>query len=69
MDGNEENESYIETSPLIMAKKVELILSQMYNALCNIKIGNIKGTGFFCKIVIGNYIKNGLITAFHVFNN
>lgn len=69
MEENPENESYIETSPLLTIDKVELILGQMYKAVCNIEIGNKKGTGFFCKIYLDNCTKIGLITAFHVFRS
>ena len=45
------------------------ILNQMMNCICKIKMNNIYGTGFFCKIPFENdETKNFLMTNFHILN-
>ena len=45
------------------------ILNQMINSICKIKINNVIGTGFFCKITFDeNYSMNFLMTNYRIIN-
>ena len=44
----------------------ETILNQMKNCVCKIKINQLYGTGFFCKIPYKNETMNVLMTNYHV---
>ena len=47
------------------------IIEQMENNICKIKIGEVKGTGFFCTIPFPNKDKmlNVMMTNNHVIND
>ena len=47
----------------------KIILNQLMDCICKLKINGVNGTGFFCKINFGNNeTKNFLITNYHVLN-
>ena len=51
MEEEEENERCLDGYPKIISyKNSKKIIEQMEENICKIRIGNIKGTGFFCKI-------------------
>ena len=56
---------------LITYKYSKKIMEQMERNICKINIGNLKGTGFFCKIPFPNQNKMlpVLITNNHIINN
>ena len=66
------NENLLTEYPNIISyKSTKTIMNQMEKKICKIKIGNIRGTGFFCKIPFPNKenILNVLITANHIIND
>ena len=46
----------------------KIILKQMINCVCKIKIKERYGTGFFCKIPIGKEIIKAFMTNYHILN-
>ena len=50
-------------------KKTLLIIDQMINFICRIKINETNGTGFFCNIPMeNNETKHFLLTSYQVLN-
>ena len=47
----------------------KIILNQMMNCICKIKINAVNGTGFFCKIPYKNSSKKVLMTNYHILND
>ena len=66
----EQKEADIEYSPYFVdIESTRKILDQMINCICQLKIDNALGTGFFCKIPDKNKkTMNCLLTANHVLN-
>ena len=66
----EQKEAYITGSPdFVDIASTRKILHQMSNWICQLKVDNVLGTGFFCKIPDGNKkTMNCLLTANHVLN-
>ena len=65
------NEALLDANPIIISFEcTKKILEQMKNFICKIRIGNKRGTGFFCKIPFPD--KNNIIPVFitnnHVIN-
>ena len=57
------NEEFLDANPIIISFEcTKKILEQMRNCICKIRIGNKRGTGFFCKIPFTN--KNNIISVF-----
>ena len=53
----------------ITIKETKIILSQMKNCICKLKINNKIGTGFFCKIPFkNNKMMKVLMTNYHILN-
>lgn len=65
-----EDEKDIKGSPgMVDISSTQIILEQMKNCICKIKVDNKVGTGFFCKIPHGiNKTMNCLITNNHIIN-
>jgi len=62
-----EDEKKIKNSPdYISISGTQTILNQMRNSICKIKINQINGTGFFCKIPYENNTMNVLMTNYHI---
>ena len=62
-----EEEKKIKNSPdYVSISGMQTILNQMKNSICKIKINNINGTGFFCKIPYENKTMNVLMTNYHI---
>ena len=61
----EQKEAYITSSPdFVDIASTRKILHQMSNCICQLKVDNVLGTGFFCKIPDGNKkTMNCLLTA------
>ena len=66
----EQKEAHILGSPdFVDIASTRKILHQMSNCICQLKVGNLLGTGFFCKIPDANKkTMNCLLTANHVLN-
>jgi len=61
------NERLIKTSPdPVDIAGTKIILNQMKNCICKIKINAVNGTGFFCKIPYKRGSMNVLMTNYHV---
>ncbi len=66
-----ENEKKIKSSKdPVNISITETILHQMKNCICQIKLKNERGTGFFCKIDLGNgEIMNCHMTNCHIIDD
>ena len=64
------DENMIKNSPApIDIEGTKVILKQMMNCICKIKINQLHGTGFFCKIPFKNNSINVLMTNYHIIND
>ena len=64
------DENMIKNSPApIDIEGTKVILKQMMNCICKIKINQLHGTGFFCKIPFKNNSMNVLMTNYHIIND
>ena len=63
-------ELLVECPNIISYESTKTIIEQMEKNICKIKIGNTRGTGFFCKIPLPDKEQNltVLITANHIIN-
>ena len=63
-----ENEKFNSDYPFeINIEKTKTILNQLKKSVCKIYGQNENGSGFFCKIPLGNaHFLNALVTCYHV---
>ena len=68
MNKNVKKENEIKGSPEpVSISGTRIILNQMINCICKIKLKGVDGTGFFCEINDGNNNKlHFLVTNYHV---
>ena len=68
MNKNVKKENEIKGSPEpVSISGTRIILNQMINCICKIKLNGVDGTGFFCEINDGNNNKlHFLVTNYHV---
>ena len=64
----EKNKESIGQIEQVSISGTETILNQMKNCICYIKINDINGTGFFCKINYKDKMIDVLMTNYHILN-
>ena len=60
------NEMIIYNSPPIDISRTKIILNQMRNCICKIKINGVNSTGFFCKIPLKKGSMKVIMTNYHI---